>query len=291
MWYITYSPSDIMHYGVIGMKWGIRRYQNPDGTLTELGKKRFAESQKRLISEGSKDNSRVHQKDYTLKKGTKFYRLADPNEPVDTKRKYVTTSIESYLDYETDAMEGLLNIKDPTNYSSYKYENKKDLKVAGYDTVMNLLVKNNPNFDISKEYDPFEYITAMPKKDYMLVQSAYNSIKNLTLKELVKEHYNTSKIESSFYLKGKNLVDDLVRNRANQIYKATHKAKNKLFDDAVSNEKVLSELSKLGYDAVCDVEDTSPTFYDANSLIIINPKKTLTLKEERKNGDVFGYGD
>lgn len=30
----------LVHYGVLGMKWGIRRYQNLDGTLTELGKQR-----------------------------------------------------------------------------------------------------------------------------------------------------------------------------------------------------------------------------------------------------------
>lgn len=28
----------LAHHGILGMKWGIRRYQNKDGTLTELGK-------------------------------------------------------------------------------------------------------------------------------------------------------------------------------------------------------------------------------------------------------------
>lgn len=29
----------LMHYGVLGQKWGVRRYQNKDGTLTSAGKK------------------------------------------------------------------------------------------------------------------------------------------------------------------------------------------------------------------------------------------------------------
>lgn len=55
----VYSSDYLEHYGIKGMKWGIRRYQNYDGTLTPAGKKRQAKLYTQELNERNKETSGV----------------------------------------------------------------------------------------------------------------------------------------------------------------------------------------------------------------------------------------
>ena len=60
-WRQELYTSELYHHGIMGQKWGVRRYQNEDGSLTELGERR-----KKIADKPEKWNARKEvANDYT----------------------------------------------------------------------------------------------------------------------------------------------------------------------------------------------------------------------------------
>lgn len=65
MWSYNYTyPNELYHHGIKGQKWGIRRYQNKDGSLTAAGRKRYSEDS----NSNKSDDTKPKKKKWSKKK-------------------------------------------------------------------------------------------------------------------------------------------------------------------------------------------------------------------------------
>lgn len=67
MWYVIHRD-ELYHHGIKGQRWGVRRFQNPDGSVTPAGADRYYVGDDKG-THNSKDNSKPKKK---LSKGAKI---------------------------------------------------------------------------------------------------------------------------------------------------------------------------------------------------------------------------
>ena len=167
---------ELYHYGVKGMKWGIRRYQNEDGTLTSLGKTR---------------------REYRYQSKAERFAKSLPTLPIDIIKSAPMTVVNSFLPYGVSlhsdkivsAVRGVIANIDRKN-TAKNAENLSNInKKTKNETVYEDLEKINPGYGIrygrSQNCGNCSIAMEMRRRGYD-VQATRNDAGILTEQELPK---------------------------------------------------------------------------------------------------------
>lgn len=85
--------NSLAHFGIKGMKWGVRRYQNRDGSLTPAGKKRYADDDSSSVKNMSDQELREKINRLNLEK--QYKDLISSPKQVNRGKKILTDILES----------------------------------------------------------------------------------------------------------------------------------------------------------------------------------------------------
>lgn len=100
-----YGPY-LAHHGILGQKWGVRRYQNPDGTLTEEGKRRYyteGSYGSKILSDAGKEYNREHSKKVQQYADAVNYNVRHTNPAFNKKfQEYKDLNKKNNLNYLTE---------------------------------------------------------------------------------------------------------------------------------------------------------------------------------------------
>ena len=140
---MTYEQNYLAHSGIKGQKWGVRRYQNEDGTLTEEGKQRYGYYDR---ADGTKDYKRL-QKDAQKDANEWAKARAYYGEGAGTRRKLLKNSLSEKMkdkDYK-EAFESFLSRQDMSKVQKQanrerKVQNAKDFTGKTARGIKNLVL-------------------------------------------------------------------------------------------------------------------------------------------------------
>lgn len=135
MWIYTYSD-ELSHHGIKGQKWGKRRYQNPDGSLTNAGKTRYRSTSLKA-ARARKANEKVDKGFQDWKKNTDLRDTA-----IDLGKKATAAKMA----YESNKSDKILK-------KAYKDANKAYKQALGKNTDYRQgVVRQEVGRDASRKY-------------------------------------------------------------------------------------------------------------------------------------------
>lgn len=253
MEYKVITTSELYHHGVLGQKWGVRRYQNKDGSLTNAGKKRYSDSARKFVTWEYDTDKKINKlRDQQSKEIDAIPKLKD-NEWY-TKDRKLTDKAHKYYD-KVRAIEN-------------KYSKKRDLLRKQKDeeietTRKNVLFDDNIKQDTLKARSLNKQISSL--RNDILGETSKNA--SIAYKQYVKENPGDSDPEYGFFhyewRPGNKYYD-----KALKQYKEESGKLEKEYDSVLNDmgKKIITAASDTKISDLKDI-DTDYVKFELNQII------------------------
>lgn len=293
--------NELYHYGIKGMKWGVRRYQYADGSLTPKGKKRYytvknSSGVKKKVSISSQKVSdltnriktQVTGKQYVdtyLKKGTTFSRI-QTSENFENFAFYAT-----YKKQDMDEYLGLFGKNLTSRANAAAKQAEKEANASGSEEDLNKAKDLRNYADNMKVYQL--KIDAVKKLKVPSDENAGHITANLLKEPEFKKNVEASIADSKEKMRRPS--QQMLFNQAQRALKADpskltssekvaiYKALNLSLtnhneQEIAAQNRFYSELKKKGYNALLDYNDKEFSSYHAKRPMIVFDTDSVKLQ-------------